>query len=105
MEKGSCTLPWPWPPNSSAQAILRAQIMLAVAAAHISFQNHGSLRGPALPPPPGMLAPLPGVGILLISSSALRGSHTSIHHRQVRGLGAGPLPGSWVEQEGLKSLG
>lgn len=79
--------------------------MLAVAAAHISFQNHGSLRGPALPPPPGMLAPLPGVGILLISSSALHGSHTSIHHRQVRGLGAGPLPGSWVEQEGLKSLG
>ncbi|KAK2491601.1 hypothetical protein MC885_006195, partial [Smutsia gigantea] len=50
--------------------------MLAVAATHISFQNHRSLRGPALPPPPGMLAPLPGVGILLVPSSALHGSHT-----------------------------
>ena len=38
------------PPNSSAHAILRTQIMPAVAVAHISFQKHPALRGPALPP-------------------------------------------------------
>lgn len=38
------------PPNSLAQAILRTQIMPAVAVAHISFQKHPALRGPALPP-------------------------------------------------------
>ena len=38
------------PPNSSAHAILRTQIMPAVAVAHISFQKHPALRGPAQPP-------------------------------------------------------
>lgn len=39
-------------PSSSAQAILRTQIMPAVAAVHISFQSHRVLRGSVLPPPP-----------------------------------------------------
>lgn len=50
--------------------------MPAVAAAHISFQNHIALKGPVLPPPPGMLASLLGKGIPLALSSVLHVPHT-----------------------------
>lgn len=78
METGSYPLPWPPAPNSPVQAILRAQIMPAVAAAHISFQNLTPPRGPGLPPPSGVLASLPGMGMLPAGSvlCAARATHT-----------------------------
>lgn len=63
--------------------------MPAVAAAHISFQNHPAPRGPVLPPPSGVLASLPGMGTLPAGSVLCTARATHI-------LATAGRSGGWV---------